>query len=599
MTSHSEAFSAEAIRASLLRRFVQMDSGIGAPAWSPDDTARARAVYAWLDGRADLRVTLPANGIAVDGVPDVEWNAIDVAELDRLTRGVSAVAQSANGKAYAGEDLSRADLRVAIRRRLSGDESAARWGFAPVTADDARALREMYAFISARSDGPTVEVPSHVVFDGRPDVDWNGISVADLTKRVRKAYGAPERDDPASAAPSGAQHAGGRVRDDVAGATVHDSSSFAAFIEGRTRRRDEEKERLLGERARFRAEAERIREAHFEAASDLFDASTPRSVRAEALRHHRQSLERELAEHARERGEVLGQGRPWYGAMLDRWRTERGDRRDYANALKALYDDRTEARRAGAAPTAVGLDPVLVGIPGVRRYRQDGAFVYTRRVGGGDAEMFRVYPETREVVVRSTDLVATEAAIVKAYELDGPPLTFEGSDEFRARCETIAARHGFEVAAPAPDAQRAPAPGGPAAAAAPGRPAAATSPSPESGAPVANLDEYGDVVAFVKEQTGVDFVVGLDPKHAVAMEPVYWTHTPMKQGDFELVFVQKPGVEAVSGIVLPKGTVPAGAVAGETRVDLSIENGAWKARFDAPQQAQDGPENDIGRSRGR
>ena len=600
MTSHSEAFSAEAIRASLLRRFVQMDSGIGAPAWSSEYTARARAVYAWLEGRSELRVTLPANGIAVDGLPDVEWNAIDVAELDRLTRGVSTVTQSPNDKADVGEQLSRADLRVAIRRRLSGDDSAAQWGFARVTGDDARALRELYEFISTRSDGPTVEVPSHVVFDGRPDVDWNAISVADLTKRVRKAYGAPEHDEQAAPAASGEQQRdGGHVRDDAAGATVHDSSSFAAFIEARARRRDEEKDRLLGERARFRAEADRIRETHFEAASNLFDATTPRSVRAEALKHHRQSLERDLAEHARERGEVLGQGRPWYGSMLDRWRTERGDRRDYANALKALYDDRTEARRAGAVPTAVGLDPVLVGIPGVRRYRQDGAFVYTRRVGGGDAEMFRVYPETREVVVRSTDLVATEAAIVKAYELDGPPLTFDGSDEFRARCETIAARHGFEVAAPAPDAQRAPAPGGPTAASAPGRPAAASSPAPESGAPVANLDEYGDVVAFVKEQTGVDFVVALDPKHAVAMEPVYWTHTPMKQDGFELMFVQKPGVEAVSGVVLPKGTVPAGAVAGETRVDLSIENGAWKARFDAPQQAQDGPENDIGRSRGR
>jgi hypothetical protein len=603
MTSHSEVFSGEAVRASLLRRLVQMESGIGAPPWSAEDTQIARAVYAWLEGRSDVRVTLPANGIAVDGLPDVEWSAIDVAEVDRLTRGGGpTVTEGESSGGDVGEQLSRADLRVAIRRRLSGNDAAEQWGFARVTADEARALTELYEFISAGADGPTVEVPSHVVFDGRPDVDWNAIGVVDLAKRVRKAYGAPEREEqPVVEASPETRRGGGNVRDDVAGATVHQPSSFAGFIEGRTRRREDEKARLLGERARFRAEADRIREAHFDAAADLFDDTTPRGVRAEALRHHRQSLERDLAEHAHERGEVLGRGRPWYGAMLERWGTERGDRRDYANALKALYDDRAEARRAGAAPTSVGLDPVLVGIPGVRRYRQDGAFVYTRRVDGVDAEMFRVYPETREVVVRSTDLVATEAAIVKAYELDGPPLTFDGSDEFRARCEAIAARHGFEVAASAPDAQRAPAPGGPTAPSttAPGRPAGATSPAPESGVPVANLDEYGDVVAFVKEQTGVDFVVALDPKHAVAMEPVYLTHTPMKQDGFELVFVQKPGVEAISGVVLPKGTVPPSAVAGETRVDLTIEQGAWKARFDAPQPAQDAPQNDIGRRRGR
>ena len=160
---------------------------------------------------------------------------------------------------------------------------------------------------------------------------------------------------------------------------------------------------------------------------------------------------------------------------------------------------------------------------------------------------------------------------------------------------------GFEVAAPAPDARRAPAPCGPTSpsTATPGHPSAATSPAAESGIPVADLSEYGDVVAWLKEQTGVDFIVALDPKHAVAMEPVFLTHTPMKQDGFELVFVQKPGVEAISGVVLQKGTVPASAVAGETRVDLTIEQGAWKARFEAPQPSQDPPQNELGRPRGR
>jgi len=601
MTSRSEVFSTEAVRASLLRRFVQMESGIPPPAWSSEDTQLARAVYAWLESRSDIRVTLPASGISVGGLPDVEWNEIDVAELNRRTRGVSTVADGPTETGDVRGQLSRTDLRIAIRRRLSDREAAAEQRLPEVTTDDAYRLWDLYEYITAHEHAPGVQVPSYIGLDGNPNVDWRRISTEDLSSRVRSAYEQPARAAESSQpGRSGERSNRTTIRDD-AGATVHEPSSFAAFIEGRARRRDHEKERLVGERARFRAEADRIREAHFEAATALFDETTPRSVRTEALRHHRQSLQRDLAEHARGRGEILGRGRPWYGAMLERWRTERGDRRDYANALKALYDDRTEARRSGGASTSVGLDPVLVGIAGVRRFRQDGAFVYTRRVDGGDAEMFRVYPETREVVVRSADLVATEAAIVKAYELDGPPLIFDGSEAFRARCDAIAARHGFDVAPPGPDARRAPAPGGPIApsTAESNRHAVSTSPAPDSGVPVADLDEYGDVVAFVKEQTGVDFVIALDPKHAVAMEPVYLTHTPMKQDGFELVFVQKPGVEAVSGVVLPKGTVPASAIAGETRVDLTIEQGGWKARFDAPQLARGAPQNDIGPSRGR
>ena len=601
MTTRTDTFSAAAIRASFLRRFVQMGVSGDDSRWTHGDNALGWEIYAWLKQQPDLRMTLPTSGISVDGLPDVDWSAIDIAELDRLRRELSAtVSESRPQNEDAGEPLSRVDLRIAIRRRLA-DPVAARRGLPELQPRDAQCLRELYEYLSTHRDAPAVFVPSHVGFDGRLDVDWSRISARDLSSLVRAAYRRHRRDEGATAAPGPrGDDRGARIRDD-AGAAVHEPASFAAFVELRTRRREGEAQRLIAERTRFRAEAEQIREAHFAVAAGLFDETTPAGVRAAALRHHRDCLERDLAEHARERAEVLGCGRPWYDAMLEGWRNERGDRRDYASALKALYDDRAEARRAGARPAAVGLDPVLVGIPGVRRYRQDGAFVYTRRVDGGDAEMFRVYRETREVVVRSKDLVATEAAIVKAYELDGPPLTFEGSDEFCARCEAIAARHGFEVTAAAPDAQRAPAPSG----ATPSSPSAgsrsaATSPAPQSGIPMADLADYGDVVAWVKAQTGVDFVVALDPKHAVAMVPMYLTHTPMKQAGFDLVFVQTPGVEAVSGIVLPRGVVPAGATSGKTRVDLTIENGSWKARFDdQPATAHEGPENDIGRSRGR
>jgi hypothetical protein len=593
MTSRTDVFTSEALRASLRRRLVEIEAhGAERYGWSESDTSLIESTCARLAEHRG-RFTLPANGIAIGGYPDVDWSAITPEQLSSSVRS-ALIPGPVDGP------LPRLDMRVAIRRRLCGHE----WHSddPKLTDEDVQHLFDLYEYITAHREGPDVTVPLRRTFDGDPDVDWKRVTPSELTELVRSAYtaqagaGATAAGEPSTRAASG----GGKLRE--SGATVIDTSSFAAFVQLRARRRDAEAQRLLAERASFRAEADAIRERHFAASEDLFDASTPRSVRAAALRHHRASLERELAEHARERGEVLGRERPWYGKMLERWRTERGDRRDYANALAALYDDRNAARRAGVDPSSVALDPVLIGIPGVRRYRQDGALVYTRRIAGGDAEMFRVFRDTREVVVRSKDAIATEAAIVKAYELDGPPLTFEGADEFRDRCEKIAARHGFEVAAPAV-APRAPAAGGanPTPTSQAAAPSAATSPAPASGTPVPDLTEYGDVVAWVKEQTGVDFVVALDPKHAVPMEPVYLTHTPMKQHGFEVVFVQKPGVEAISAIALPRGTVPAGARSGETRIELAIEHGAWRARFDVaePTVERSGPGNDVGRSRGR
>ncbi len=470
--------------------------------------------------------------------------------------------------------FSGAALRASLRRQIAARHEPGATGVRWSQADLALA-RAVYAALVLEPD-VELELPGGAAGpDGAPEVDWSAITLEELAAGVR---GAELRHD------AGAAGAGEPKR--PRGATVRDAAgsgpealTYAVFMDERARRRAADAQALRDQRERFREEAALLREQHFAVAQELFaDPTMPRAVRAQALRDHRQALRRALAEHARARDEALGVGQPWYATRVERWSAERSDRADYASALKTLYEDRLAAHAAGDPAATAGLDPVLVSIPGARRHREGGTMVYTRRTPAGTREMFRCVPETRDVIVRSADPLATEAALITAYRMDGPPLTFVGSPAFRARCEEIALRHGFETAAavhppqqPTPTTMAAHPGGGQPTAEATTRSAAPTAP---------DLEQYADMVAHVKEQTGVELVLPLDAKHGVPMEPVYLAHTPMADAPFDVVFVQNPGVEAISAIVLATGVVPPDAVFGETRVALEVENGAWVATFD-------------------
>ena len=89
--------------------------------------------------------------------------------------------------------------------------------------------------------------------------------------------------------------------------------------------------------------------------------------------------------------------------------------------LKTAYEDR-----------GTEFDPVLLAIPRSRRRREGAMAVYSVRDGRIEREIFRVLPDTYEIVMRSTDERALEAAIVKAHHDFGPPLRFQ-VDESRVR----------------------------------------------------------------------------------------------------------------------------------------------------------------------
>jgi hypothetical protein len=602
MSAATARFSGEALRASLRRRLVQIEHGAHEPfGWSQADVELAGQLCTWLGAAHNIAVTLPTTGSA--GLPEVDWSAVT---LEQLGRAVAA-AQDA--------PLSWADLRIAVRGRLTERDAQATPGRPALSSADARLLLELYEYLIGQHGAPVAGVPTEVGIAGEREVDWSRISAEELSRRVRR-----QRSDPwarLGAAGDGPRPGTGAhdARAGERGATVRDASStpddeplsYATFAAQRAQRRSAAAQQLLKGRDDFRRQAGALREAHLATAQELLaDRTMPRWVRAQALRHHRRTLRRELDDLALQRGEVLGGGRPWYEGLLERWRHERGDRRDYARVLEALYDDRRAAARAGAEHAAVEPDPVLIAIAGARRHRAGGALVSTQRSAAGTAELFWVCEDTGEVVVRTTDAVATEAAIVRAYQLAGPPLAFEGSASFQARCESIAARHGFELAhaagvAPA-DARAGGAACAPSAStSAAGVSSHAAAGASERAAPLVDLADYGEAVALVAEQAGVDYVVALDPKHAVPMNPVYLMHTSMREGPFELVFVQTPGVEAISAIALPRGCVLAAAVGGETRVLLEIEDGRWRATFevDAPSVERPEPAIGTGRSRGR
>jgi hypothetical protein len=472
-------------------------------------------------------------------------------------------------------------LRAALRRRMAAsDQGVPRWSDA-----DQELAGAVCAALSADPQ-LVVDLPAAAAdVDGLPEVDWAGVALDELASKVRDRAHAGQPGPARGPAPGGST-----VREDG----VLDGLSFAGFMASRARRRSDEADALLAQRARFAAEREQLREDHFRAAQGLFDdPSMPREVRAQAVRRQRDELRSALADHARGCGEFLAR-RPWYGRMVERWRAERGDRADYAHALAQLYGDRVAARRAGDDPAALVADPVLVAMPGARRHRDAGTLVYTRATPAGRREMFRVVPDERQVVVRSSDAVDVEAAVMTAHRLDGPPLTFVGSAAFRARCAEVAERHGYDVVAAAE-------PGGPTrepAVAPPSARAAATPPNVENPAAArVDLSEYAPSVEAIKERTGIELVVALDPKHGVAMHPVYLGHVPMRTGQLDLVFTQSPGADAIGAIALPRDTVPVDAVEGVTRLALEVRGGTWDATFEPTEDVGPTPVPTVSRGR--
>jgi hypothetical protein len=483
-----------------------------------------------------------------------------------------------------------AALRAALRRRMAAsgqDDGVPSWSEA-----DQELARAVCAALAADPQLVFDLPAAAAAVDGLPELDWGCLSLDEIAGGVRDRAHAGQPGTTATGGP-GARPAGTTVRDEGA----PDALSFEAFMASRVRQRAEDAQALLAQRERFAAEAKQLREDHYRAAEGLFDdPSMPRDVRAQAVRHQRDVLRRALAEHALERREALA-ARPWYGSMVERWTAQRGDRADYAHALSELYGDRLAARRAGGDQAALATDPVLVAIPGARRYRDAGTLVYARRTPAGPREMFRVVPDERQVIVRSHNEADLEAAVMTAHRLDGPPLAFVGSPAFRARCAEVAERHGYDVvqAAQPREPLREPA-------VAPAS-ARVTTPPPNAGnsAPArVDLSEYAESVEAIKQQTGIELVVALDPKHGVTMNPVYQGHIAMRNGALDLVFTQCPGADAIGAIVLPRDTVPADAVEGVTRLTLEVRGGVWEATFEATEELhvdEPGPVQAVSRGR--
>jgi len=84
MTSRTDVFTSEALRASLRRRLVEIEAhGAERYGWSESDTSLIESTCARLAEHRG-RFTLPANGIAIGGYPDVDWSAITPEQFELL-----------------------------------------------------------------------------------------------------------------------------------------------------------------------------------------------------------------------------------------------------------------------------------------------------------------------------------------------------------------------------------------------------------------------------------------------------------------------------------------------------------------------------------
>ena len=226
---------------------------------------------------------------------------------------------------------------------------------------------------------------------------------------------------------------------DADGAAKSGTISLETFMAARTNRRSAEAASLAAMRNAFAVRMERTRADHLARAERLFsDAGLSRIERAGLLRTHRETMHADVAAIRLERDKLIGRDRS--SSRLGRWINDRattiGDRQDYLHVLKSAYED-------GGSE----FDPVLLAIPRSRRRREGAMAVYSVRDGTADREIFRVLPDCNEVVMRSTDERALEAAMVKAHHEFGPPLTFTSDNPtFISRCTAIAERYGYAVA---------------------------------------------------------------------------------------------------------------------------------------------------------
>lgn len=137
----------------------------------------------------------------------------------------------------------------------------------------------------------------------------------------------------------------------------------------------------------------------------------------------------------------------------------RADRRTVLDAAR----DQLDFKHLAVDGRADAADPVLVGIPGTRAFRQDGWTVYRRSSHGH--ELLRASAD--EIVVRSSDGYAIRAAVALASRRHEPPLLLDGSPRFVEQAAQAARDLGVsfvlpgtqeivrpDKAAPAPSATR-------------------------------------------------------------------------------------------------------------------------------------------------
>ncbi len=105
-------------------------------------------------------------------------------------------------------------------------------------------------------------------------------------------------------------------------------------------------------------------------------------------------------------------------------------RRSAVHAMR----DQSDFERLAIGDRANLVDPVLVGVPGTRAFRQDGWTVYRRSSHG--SELLRA--SATEIVVRSSDDYAVRAAVALAAHRHEPPLALEGSAQFVERAARAA-----------------------------------------------------------------------------------------------------------------------------------------------------------------
>jgi hypothetical protein len=367
-----------------------------------------------------------------------------------------------------------------------------------------------------------------------------------------------------------------------------DRLSFAAFAAARAHRRDAEAKRMADLREKYATLIKAMEEEHVERARDVFmDTTLSRADRRDLMRHHRESMKRDCEAIRRERDEQVTVQHP--ESKLARWLHDRNvrinERADYKHILKTQYDDR------GAAP-----DAVLLAIPECRRHRQNAMTVYTGRERGRDVELFRVLPDTREVVMRSKSDQALEAAIVKAAHDCGEPLVFESKDPvFIERCTRIASLYGFAIAEQANGPDETLSPQGATASTPPPAPGAGTRPASEQSqtatvplkAPAVTPDAHPALLEHLAEVEDIEAesVFTIDPSSKFAIEGSLLGAEPHPDHpDYEVAAIQT--ANGATLLAVPKARLESIAVG--TKLRLRGIDGDWAVEDRTPRPTVEG-----------